>query len=60
MNIWIFVIISQWVNNEAKCAITKIQNPNAADDYEQTLNFKWPEHKLQYYIEQLWTTAFVN
>ena len=41
MNIWIFVIISQWVNNEAKCAITKIQNPNAADDYEQTLNFKW-------------------
>ena len=33
-----FVIISQWGHNEVKCVIIKIQNVNAADDYEQTLN----------------------
>ena len=38
ISFWIFVIISQWGNNEVKCAIIKIQNVNAADDYERTLN----------------------
>ena len=27
---------------EIKCAILEMQNVNAADDYEQTLNCKWP------------------
>ena len=38
-----FGMIYQWRNNEVKCAITKIQNTNAADDYEdyeRTLNCK--------------------
>ena len=33
--------IFQWGNNEVKCAIIKVQNVNAADDYDQTFNCKW-------------------
>ena len=33
---------SQWENNEVKCAIIKIQNVIAADNYEQTSHCKWP------------------
>ena len=36
-----FVIISQWENDEVKCAFIKIKNKNAANDYEWTLNCKW-------------------
>ena len=36
------MIITQWGNNEVKNAIIKMQNINLIDDYERTLNCKWP------------------
>lgn len=35
------LIIFQWGINEVKCAIIKVQNVNATDDYQQTFNCKW-------------------
>ena len=43
---WIFMIISKWGDNETKCTIIKIQNMKAVDNYEQTLNCKWPYIQL--------------
>ena len=40
ISFWMFVIISQWENDEVKCAFIKIKNKNAANDYEWTLNCK--------------------
>ena len=42
VSFWIFANIFLWENNEVKCAIIKIENLNATDGYEQTLNCKWP------------------
>ena len=48
--------IFQWGNNEVKCAIIKVQNVNAADDYDQTFNCKWSNitigHRVM--IKKLW------
>ena len=48
VRIFLLLILSQFPNiflcgnNEVKCAIIKIQKVSAVDDYEQTLNCKWP------------------
>ena len=40
------MIISKWGDNETKYTIIKIQNMKAVDNYEQTLNCKWPYIQL--------------
>ena len=37
-------------SNGVKCAVIKIQNVNVADDYERTLNWKWPNKQSKILI----------
>ena len=61
ISFWIFVIIFRLENNEVKCAIIKIQNVNATDDYERTLNRKWPNMDMIQWIKtKLWDSSFFS